>query len=122
MKASHNRGVNTWEVWLEPDGTQAKYTLTKLWQDSKGYKIMNTKRYLEFFDEVCKEPGVYQLSIGFNKGGHTTILQRFENGELRYIEPQEDNSFGSGRERYNLQYLASQGAGKSHICRGDNEN
>lgn len=111
-------GENTWEVWLEPDGTQAKYTPTKLWQESKGYKIMNTKRYLEFFDEVCKEPGVYQLSIGFNKGGHATILQRFENGELRYIEPQNDNSFGSGRERYDLQYLASKGAGKSHICRG----
>ena len=29
---------------------------------------MTPKRYLEFFDEVCKDEGVYELSIGWKKG------------------------------------------------------
>ena len=61
---------------------------------------------MEYFNEVCKEEGVYELSIGWKSGGgHATILQRFADGELRYIEPQSDNSAGSGMEWKDVKYL-----------------
>ena len=47
-----------------------------------------------------------------------TVLQRFKDGELRYIEPQHDNSKGSGREYCNINYLARMGASSQHGCRG----
>ena len=50
---------------------------------------MNAARYKEYFEETCKEQGVYVLTIGWKGGGgHATILQRFEDGTLSYIEPQ----------------------------------
>ena len=85
----------------------------------KKYKKMTPKRYLEFFDEVCKDEGVYELSIGWKKGGgHATILQRFKDGSLKYIEPQADNSKGSGYEFKDIKYLAENGAANNHGCRG----
>ena len=50
--------------------------------------------------------------------GHATILQRFADGELRYIEPQSDNSAGSGMEWKDVKYLCEIGAATSHNCRG----
>lgn len=115
-----SRGMNTWEVWKNADGTPAKHHSMNAWLDAKGYKQLTPKRYLEFFDEICKETGVYELSIGWKRGsGHATILQRFPDGELRYIEPQADNSTNSGYEWKDLTYLAENGATKRvHDCRG----
>lgn len=114
-----SNGTKAWEVWKNPDGTQATYVSVTEWLESKNYKIMTEKRWLEFFDETCKEVGIYGLSIGWKgKGGHMTVLQRFPDGELRYIEPQYDNSQGSGRENININYLAIRGAAKQHKCRG----
>lgn len=80
---------------------------------------MTQKRWLEFFNETCKEPGIYGLSIGWKGGGgHMTVLQRFGEGELRYIEPQHDNSIGSGRENRDINYLARMGSSSQHGCRG----
>lgn len=80
---------------------------------------MTQKRYVEFFNEICKETGVYMLSIGWKGGGgHATILQRFADGTLRYIEPQHDNSKGSGRETHDLNWLGKNGAATNHSCRG----
>ncbi len=80
---------------------------------------MSPKRYREFFNETCKDEGVYELCIGWEKGsGHATILQRFSNGELRYIEPQCDNSKGSKYEWKDIDFLCKNGAAKSHDCRG----
>lgn len=77
---------------------------------------MNEKRWVEFFNETCKEVGVYGLSIGWKRGGgHMTVLQRFKDGTLRYIEPQHDNSQDKTRD---LNYLAKYGATRQHDCRG----
>lgn len=110
----------SFDVWLNADGTPAKHNSINDWMSAKGYKQMSKNRYLEFFDEQCKEVGVYELVIGWKRGGgHATILQRFADGTLRYIEPQADNSIGSGYEWDNLEHLADRGA-RSHIhdCRG----
>ena len=107
------------EVWNNLDGTPAQHTSINSWLSAKKYQKMTPKRYMEFFNEVCKEPGVYELSIAWKKGsGHATILQRFNDGTLRYIEPQADNSAGSGYEWKDVNYLANAGASTSHNCRG----
>ena len=79
----------SFEAWLNPDGSACSGVLTVDWMVAKGYKRMNAKRYKEYFEETCKEQGVYVLTIGWKGGGgHATILQRFEDGTLAYIEPQ----------------------------------
>ena len=107
------------EVWMNADGTPARHVSINSWLDAKGYQRMTPKRYMEYFNEVCKEEGVYELCIGWKGGsGHATILQRFADGELRYIEPQSDNSEGSGMEWKDVKYLCERGASTSHNCRG----
>ena len=80
---------HSFDIWENIDGTPAKPTLYKDWLNSKGYKQMTPKRYLEFYEEATKETGIYIITIGWKKGGgHATILQRFADGSLAYIEPQ----------------------------------
>lgn len=107
------------EVWMNADGTPAQHISINSWLNSKGYLKMTPKRYMDYFNEVCREEGVYELCIGWKRGsGHATILQRFADGRLRYIEPQVDNSEGSGMEWKDVRYLAEKGAPNSHNCRG----
>ena len=110
---------HAFEVWNNIDGTPAKHLSMNDWMAGKGYKKMTPKHYREFFEEACKDEGVYELSIGWKtRSGHATILQRFADGELRYIEPQEDNSKGSGMEWKDVDYLCGNGAAQVHECRG----
>ncbi len=78
---------------------------------------MTPKRYEEYFNEVCKETGVYILTIGWKGGGgHATILQRFADGTLSYIEPQEYNKdLGAKRP---ISELSQAGAIKPLSTRG----
>jgi len=111
-----SKGNQLWEQWLNLDGTPAKHTSMNDWLAAHNFQRMTPKRYIKFFEETCKETGVYMLSIGWKRGGgHATILQRFADGSLRYIEPQVDNSAGSGRD---LDYLSKNGAATMHGCRG----
>lgn len=106
-------------VWKNADGTPAEHVSINSWLASKGYSRMSPKRYMEFFNETCQKEGVYELVIGWKHGGgHATVLQKFADGELRYIEPQVDNSEGSGREWKNIEHLCKQGEEYSHDCRG----
>lgn len=117
----------SFEVWNNIDGTPAKHVSNNEWLESKGYKQMSEKRYKEFFNETCKNEGVYELVISWKGGGaHATILQKFADGELRYIEPQRDNQEGSGYEWKNIDYLCKAGrtsnlSGSRGIMRVDNK-
>lgn len=92
-------------------------TLTYDWMIKKGYKQLTQKRYEEYFEESCKEVGVYILTIGWKGGGgHATFLQRFEDGTLKYIEPQV-YSASTGAKR-SIEELSSIGAAKPIITRG----
>jgi SPP1 gp7 family putative phage head morphogenesis protein len=115
-----SRGANAWAIWKNPDGTQATHVSVNSWLVSKKYMKMTEKRWMEYFNETCKEVGIYGLCIGWKRGGggHMTVLQRFPDGELRYIEPQHDNSKGSGRESYDLNFLAKYGSSTQSNCRG----
>lgn len=90
---------HSFEAWKNTDGTPAVATLTCDWMNNKGYKQMSSKRYEEYFNEVCKDTGVYILTIGWKGGGgHATILQRFDDETLAYIEPQHyDKDKGAKR-------------------------
>lgn len=83
----------SFDIWENQDGTAAVPTKYYDWMQSKEYKVMNPKRYKEFFEEQTKETGIYILTIGWKGGGggHATILQRFADGSLAYIEPQRYN-------------------------------
>jgi hypothetical protein len=114
-----SRGYNVWSVWNNADGTPARHNSFVDWMSAKNYKRMTPGRYIEFFEAQCKDEGVYELSIGWKRGGgHATIIQRFADGSLRYIEPQADNSIGSGYEWKDLMHLANSGEGNPHGCRG----
>lgn len=90
---------HSFEAWSNADGSEPTPALTYDWMNAKGYKTMTAKRYEEYFEECCKEEGVYILTIGWRGGGgHATILQRFANGDLKYIEPQHyDKDKGAKR-------------------------
>lgn len=114
-----SKGYNVWSVWNNTDGTPAKHNSIVDWMSAKNYKRMTPGRYMDFFETQCKEVGVYELSIGWKRGGgHAIILQRFADGSLRYIDPQADNSIGSGYEWKDLAYLANKGDFSPHGCRG----
>lgn len=86
-----SHGVNSWEKWLNKDGSKATWVKLSEWKDVKKYKEMTTLRYKEFIYETCKEEGVYEMSIGWSntKGdGHSTIIQRFKDGSLKRVDAQ----------------------------------
>lgn len=113
-----SRGFNCWEVWKNQDGTQATHIRINDWLKKNNYLQMTPKRYKQFFEESCKEVGIYEVSIGWKRGsGHATILERTADGKLVRIEPQRDNS-ESGCEWDDFDFLCKQGAAKSHDCRG----
>ncbi len=84
-----SKGIQTWGKWLNADGTQATWVQLNQWKNARGYKEMTTLRYKEFIEDVCKETGVYEMSIGWSKGGgHSTIIQRFADGSLKRVDAQ----------------------------------
>lgn len=104
-------------MWKNADGSVAVPTLTLDWMNNKKYKTMTEKRYREYFDECCKEEGVYVLTIGWRGGGgHATILQRFADGTLAYIEPQAYDAKQGARR--SIDELCKKGATKPYYKRG----
>ena len=108
---------HSFEAWSNADGSDSTPTLTYDWMNAKGYKTMTAKRYKEYFEECCKEEGVYILTIGWKGGGgHATILQRFADGDLKYIEPQHyDKDKGTRR---NIDELCALGETRPYPKRG----
>ena len=111
---SHQR---SFEAWKNADGSKCAPVLTFDWMLDKGYKTMTKKRYREYFEEACKDEGVYVLTIGWRGGGgHATILQRDADGVLSYIEPQEfDSDKGAKRT---IDELCESGSTKPISTRG----
>ena len=108
---------HSFEAWKNIDGTPAVPVLTQEWMVRKGYKQMTPARYAEYFNESCREEGVYILTIGWKEGGgHATILQRFSDGSLKYIEPQSfDDMKGMARD---VDELCQKGMGNPAPTRG----
>lgn len=77
-------------VWKNLDGTKAEAVHTDDWMKKNGIKKMATDDYRNYFEETCKEKGVYVVMVRWSddSSGHATILQRDADGVLYYIEPQ----------------------------------
>lgn len=104
-----SKGDNWLETWTEKDGSAVSITSFKEYLKAHpSWKHMTQQRYLQYFDDVCKEEGTYEVGLSWEpRGGHCTIVKRFSNGSLKYIEPQEDNSDGSGFEEKDIKYLCA---------------
>lgn len=79
---------HSFDIWQNTDGSPVKPQKTVDWMRNKGITQMNPDDYKTYFEETCKEKGVYILTLEWiDGGGHATILHRDEEG-LHYIEPQ----------------------------------
>lgn len=105
--------LNTWlsechsfDIWNNPDGTKATPIYTREWMEKNGIEQMSPQDYRMFFEQSCKERGVYILTLAWKGGGgHATILQRDDDGRLYYIEPQLFESFKGESGRRSLEDL-----------------
>ena len=80
---------NSFKLWKNADGTPAQPSYMVDWMKQNHKKEMISQDYKRYFDEVCKDKGVYILTLNWKRGyGHATILQRDEQGKLYHIEPQ----------------------------------
>lgn len=104
-----SKGNNWMETWTEKDGSAVSITSFKDYLKAHpSWKHMTQQRYLQYFDDVCKEEGTYEVGLSWEpRGGHCTIVKRFSDGSIKYIEPQEDNSEGSGFEEKDIKYLCA---------------
>ena len=104
-----SKGNNWLETWTEKDGSAVSITSFKDYLKAHpSWKHMTQQRYLQYFDDVCKEEGTYEVGLSWEpRGGHCTIVKRFSDGSIKYIEPQEDNSEGSGFEEKDIKYLCA---------------
>lgn len=104
-----SHGDNWLETWTEKDGSAVSITSFKDYLKAHpSWKHMTQQRYLQYFDDVCKEEGTYEVGLSWEpRGGHCTIVKRFSDGSIKYIEPQEDNSEGSGFEEKDIKYLCA---------------
>lgn len=104
-----SKGNNWLETWTEKDGSAVSTTSFKDYLKAHpSWKHMTQQRYLQYFDDVCKEEGTYEVGLSWEpRGGHCTIVKRFSDGSIKYIEPQEDNSEGSGFEEKDIKYLCA---------------
>lgn len=104
-----SKGNNWLETWTEKDGSAVSITSFKDYLKAHpSWKHMTQQRYLQYFDDVCKEEGTYEVGLSWEpRGGHCIIVKRFSDGSIKYIEPQEDNSEGSGFEEKDIKYLCA---------------
>lgn len=104
-----SKGNNWLETWTEKNGSAVSITSFKDYLKAHpSWKHMTQQRYLQYFDDVCKEEGTYEVGLSWEpRGGHCTIVKRFSDGSIKYIEPQEDNSEGSGFEEKDIKYLCA---------------
>lgn len=108
---------NSFKIWKNTDGTEAKPFLVNDWMKGKmlnGKPInkMTPELYKAYIEEHTKKEGVYILTLAWNGngGGHATVIQRWRdnNGNLHLsrIEPQAYNQqkgvTRSMEELYNL--------------------
>lgn len=104
---------NTWlsechsfDIWENEDGSTATPMLYKEWMKEKGLEEMSPADFRDFFEESCKDVGVYVVTVAWKeKGAHATILQRDRDGKLYYIEPQVYESAHTQDGRRNIDDL-----------------
>lgn len=109
---------HSFDIWENVNGSPAIPTRYNDWMAQRGYKQMTPQRYKQFFEESCKESGTYVVTIKWKggQGAHATIIERFDDGSLWYVEPQSyDTSIGALRD---IMELCNDGAASAFGPRG----
>ncbi|MBO7281029.1 MAG: hypothetical protein J6V00_07700 [Bacteroidaceae bacterium] len=85
---------HSFDIWENANGSPAIPTRYNDWMAQRGYKQMTPQRYKQFFEESCKDSGTYVVTIKWKggQGAHATIIERFDDGSLWYVEPQSYNT------------------------------
>lgn len=85
---------HSFDIWENANGSPAIPTRYNDWMAQCGYKQMTPQRYKQFFEESCKDSGTYVVTIKWKggQGAHATIIERFDDGSLWYVEPQSYNT------------------------------
>ena len=67
-----SKGDNWLETWTEKDGSAVSITSFKDYLKAHpSWKHMTQQRYLQYFDDVCKEEGTYEVGLSWEpRGGH----------------------------------------------------
>lgn len=116
---------HSFDIWENGNGSPAIQTRYNDWMAQHGYKQMTPQRYKQFFEESCKESGTYVVTIKWKggQGAHATIIERFDDGSLWYVEPQSYNtSIGVLRDIMELcKYGAASAVGPRGVMRVDDK-
>ena len=84
-----SEGKEAWKVWKNADGTAVKPSNLMDWMKKNKVTEMTSTLYEKYYDEVCKEKGIYITLVRWsNGGGHATVIMRKADGSLVRIEPQ----------------------------------
>lgn len=84
-----SKSSHFWEKWLNADGTQAKHVSLLEWYKKNRTGALSAADLYDFYDQNTKEPGIYEVAVMWlSGGGHSTILQRFDDGKLMRIDAQ----------------------------------
>lgn len=116
---------HSFDIWENANGSPAIPTRYNDWMAQRGYKQMTPQRYKQFFEESCKDSGTYVVTIKWKggQGAHATIIERFDDGSLWYVEPQSYNtSRGVLRDIMELcNYGAASAVGPRGVMRVDDK-
>ncbi len=118
--------LNTWlskshsfDIWNNPDGTKASPSHYVDWMKDNNLVTMSPNDYKNFFEEKCKDQGVYIVTVAWkSEGGHATILQRDTDGKLYYIEPQKFDAYKSNDGRRSIDDLVNRMAQRQPSTKG----
>ena len=77
-------------VWLDHDGSVARWRSIDDWRFEKKYKRFTRKRVDEFIDETCAAEGRYEIRCTWDSGtsGHVFCIERDKKGVLKIWDPQ----------------------------------
>ncbi len=86
-KKTYTLYQNVFKIWKRPDGSDTGFTDAAHWSDMHG---KGSGSFLNFVEANTKEKGIYLARLQWknSKVGHATIIERQENGNLFFYDPQ----------------------------------
>lgn len=111
-----SKAANYKDLWRNADGSEVTIDSTYNWMRKNGIDEMGVDDYRNYFNNVCKDKGVYVVMIKWEgSSGHAAILQRDNDGKLYYIEPQKFDETKTTDGRRPLDDLLVDDKGKSRL-------
>lgn len=111
--------VDYLNIFLNPDGSRIKRYWSWQWQYDKGYKVMTQKRIEEFYKEMLRHEGRYEIRCGWKgqKVGHVFCADVDKDGVIHWFDPQT----GEHGEAMFKRYLKDMDGRMCYVIRTDNK-